>query len=107
MGGLLGLVRLEIVGITPILEAGFFGVGTAAGREGGLEWCPPEAILDGDSLWECLCLCLCLCLCVSSMLWPLSMELEESMIMCSLSLLTELEAALVVVSIIKALEKLS
>jgi hypothetical protein len=111
MGGLLGLVRLEIVGAIPTLEAGFLGV-DADGMEGGLEWCPPgiplEAVLDGDSLWECLCLCLYLCLCVSSVLWPLSMELEKS-ITWSLALLTELEAALVVVavSIIKALEKSS
>lgn len=106
MGGLLGLVRLEIVGATPIA-----GV-DAAGWEGGLEWCPPgkppEAVLDDDSLWECLCLCLCLCLCVSAVLWPLSTEPEES-ITCSLVLLTELEvpAALIAVSIIKALEKSS
>ena len=117
LGGLLGLVRLEIVGATPI--AGFLGV-DGAGIEGGLEWCPAgkppeaEAALDGDSLCECLCLYLCLCLCVPSVLWPLSTEPEESA-MCSLVLLTELEleeaeviaAALVVVSIINALEKSS
>ena len=105
MSGLLGLVRLEIVGVTP--TAGFLGVEVdATGMGGALKVRSfgklAEVVLEGDSLWECLCLCLYLCLCVSPALWCLSWEPTDSI--GSLVLLIELEA---VMSIISALEKSS